>query len=97
MMLLAACAGTPTNRWAQARTTLTRTQDTILIAHEAQMIDDATLVKADPMIKSARAGLEVAEQQLPEGGTTFEHYMNIVDGILDELIIMASRGELEFE
>ena len=96
-LLLVACSTTPTNRWAQARSTLTRAQDTVLFMHQAGVIDDATLLKADPIAQAARAALDKAELALPEGGAGFDHYLGIVDSMLDRLILMAAAGELQIE
>ena len=90
-----ACASNPTNRWAQARVTLSRVQDSILIAHEGGLVDDETLIIADPLVQSARAGLDSAELYLPGGGEGFEYYLGIADDIIDRLIILASEGGIE--
>lgn len=93
-LLLVACSTNPTNRWAQARSTLTRAQDTVLFLHQAGVVDDATLLKADPIAKAARAALDKAELALPEGGAGFDHYLGIVDSMLDRLIVMGASGTL---
>jgi hypothetical protein len=94
VLLIAACAATPTNRWAQARDTLSTAQDSVLIAHEAGLIDDETLVQADPVAKACRAALDRAAEDLPEGGDSFESYMAIVGAMLDRLEEMARLGQL---
>ncbi len=76
ILFVVSCASTPTNRWAQARVTLTTGQNTALTLHEAGIIDDLMLVKADPYVKSARVALDAAEGYLPEGGDTFEILMD---------------------
>lgn len=96
-LLLTACATNPVNRWAQARDTLTRSQDSVILAHQAGLISDETLVAADPIAQSARAALAKAEESLPEGGSGFEHYLAIVDSMIDRLIAMAAAGELLIE
>ena len=91
---LVACSTNPTNKWAQARSTLTVVQDTVLIAHNAGMISDQQLTDADPAVQSARAALVKAEEFLPEGGLEFEQYMAIIDAILARLEEMAIAGQL---
>lgn len=98
ILLLAGCFGqTPVNRWASGRDTLTRAQDTVRFAHQAQMIDDPTLLKADAVVQAVRAALDRAEQELPDGGDDFAHYMAIVEAMLDRLAVMAAAGELQLE
>lgn len=96
-LLLTACATNPVNRWAQARSTLTQAQDTVLFMHQAGVVDDATLLKADPLAQAARAALDKAELALPEGGAGFDHYLGIVDSILDRLMLMAGAREIQIE
>lgn len=94
VVVFVACSANPTNRWAQARSTLSVAQDTVLIAHQAGLVSDDALVKSDPLVKAARAALARAESYLPAGGTSFEHWMGIVDAILIRLEQMAAAGEL---
>ena len=96
-MFMAACSTNPVNRWAQARDTLTRAQDTVLFAHQAGLINDEALVAADPIAQAARAALDKAEASLPEGGAGFDHYLSIVDSMLDRLILMAAKGDIQLE
>ena len=89
VMILVACSPNPTNRWAQARSTLSTVQDTVRIAHSAGVIDDDVVLTADPIAQAARSALEEAETFLPE------HYMQLVDAMLARLEEMAIAGELD--
>ena len=97
LFLIVGCSSNPTNRWAQARSTLTTAQDSVLIAHTAGLVSDATLVAADPIAQATRAALDKAETYLPDGGTNFESYMGIVDSMLARLEQMAIAGQLQLE
>lgn len=65
-----------------------------MIAHQAGLLDDATLVAADPIAQATRAALVKAEAFLPGGGESFEQYMSIVDAMLARLEQMALAGQL---
>jgi len=94
LLVLVACSSNPTNRWGQARLTLSTTQDTILIAHTAGLVDDQLIVAIDPVVQAARAALDKAAMFLPDGGSGFEAYMQIVEAMLIRLETMAAAGEL---
>ena len=64
---LAGCASTPTARWAQARESLTVAQDAALELHAQGVLPDRALVIADPAAQAARAALQAADEQLPDG------------------------------
>lgn len=89
-LLLAACASTPTNRWAQARVTLTSAEKTALAAHRSGLISDGILVRSDGLVKTARAALDKAELQLPEGGSVFEILMSAADEAIKQIEAMAA-------
>ena len=65
--------------------------------HQAGIVDDETLLKADPIAQAARTALDKAELALPEGGAGFDHYLGIVDAMLDRLIVMGASGEIQIE
>ena len=92
---MVSCASNPTNRWAQARVTLTTTQDSVVISHRAGLVSDQDLLRVDPIVQAARAALDKAEQYLPNGGTSFESYMGILDSMLMRLEQMVIAGQLE--
>lgn len=85
-VLLVACSSNPTNRWAQARDGLSRAETLVLDGHTAGRVSDETLLELDPLIRSARRSLTVAESQLPEGGDTFDKNLAIVEAAADELL-----------
>lgn len=89
------CAATATNKWAQARVTLTSAQDSVLLAHSAGLLTDEDLVRADALVQSARVALDQAETYLPDGGTSFEQRLAIIDRIIDQLTLMAAAGDLD--
>jgi hypothetical protein len=66
-LLLAGCAGSPTKRWAQARETLTVTQDTTVELWDAGQLEPETMLVMDPAVQAARAALAAAEARLPDG------------------------------
>lgn len=91
------CATNPTNRYAQARVTLTTTQDSILIAYHAGMINKEQMLQTDPIIQATRASLEKAETYLPRGGQGFDTYMRSIDAMLLRLEQLAINGQLQLE
>lgn len=93
-LLLTACGVTPSTRWAQARVSLTTTQNIILDMHEVGLVDDKTLIRADAVRKPVKAGLDKAATFLPEGGDGFEHWMAIVFAGLSELDELQTQWSL---
>ena len=84
-LVLAACASTPTARWAQSRDTLTTTQDLVLILHEAGAVSDETLVhRIDPAVQVARAALQKAEEALPDGPGVYD-YLEVAEAAVGRL------------
>lgn len=84
-LLLAACASDPTTRWAQARDTLTTTQDVVLILHASGSVSDETLVrKIDPAVQVARAALQKAEDALPDGPGVSD-YLDVAEAAVRRL------------
>lgn len=94
LAICVSCATNPTNKWAQARETVTAFQDTVRIAVEAGVLTVEDARKANPFVQAARAALERAENYLPEGGTRFDYYMDLVDAMLERLEEMALLGQL---
>lgn len=93
--LLGGCATDPQTRWAQGREALTSATLLATQAVEAGKLSDRQILAVDAAIQSARRALEVAETQLPDGGQTFDSYMNIVSGVLDRLIeTLSEHGPL---
>jgi hypothetical protein len=82
--LAAGCALTPTARYAQGVRALDTA--TALAIQASPRLSDEQIVTTDTAIRSARSALGVAKSQLPDGGTTFEDYMLIVDAVLDTVI-----------
>lgn len=83
-VLLVACT-TPTQEWATARTALTTAEDTMLSLHAAGLLDDREIVDADVAVQAARAGLERADEYLPDGGTEFSAWLDVVSASLQRL------------
>ncbi len=79
------CAATPQTRWAQARESLTSATQLATLAAKQGYMDDKQIVAVDTAIQAARAALTVAETQLPNGGQTFESYMDIASAVLEKL------------
>lgn len=91
------CTTNPTNRYAQARVTLTTTQDSVMIAHQAGIITDDQMLQADPLIQATRAALIKAEMYLPDGGQQFNNYMGIIDAMLIRLEQLVLPNYLQLE
>ncbi len=85
LFLLAGCATNQTDRWYQARHTLTGVQDTIGVAHESAVIDDAGLVEIDPFIQAARGTLAKSKTYLPDGGGEYTVLMDYFDALILQL------------
>ncbi|MBC8106251.1 MAG: hypothetical protein H7Z14_06645 [Anaerolineae bacterium] len=79
------CANDPTSRWAQSRDTLTLTQNSIMRAHDIEILSDADFVALDPFVKAVRGALEKAQAHLPNGGEAFDFYMKLTDDTLSRL------------
>jgi hypothetical protein len=85
LLSLPGCAATPTQRWAQARETLTATQDTTLTLYDAGLVTKDQLIAMDPYVRSVRVALAVAETDLPDGGNGFDSQLEAAQAALAEL------------
>lgn len=85
--MLTACSATPSQRWMASSEALITARETILTLHQADIIGDADLVRADKVEKVARGALAVAKTQLPDGGESFEEWLSVARGALRELAL----------
>jgi len=76
----AGCAATPEDRWFQQRDAL-NTANRIYLAHVPVMSDEQ-VVHYGELLRAARAELDKAKAQLPNGGSTFDTTLNVVESIL---------------
>lgn len=72
LVLLTACATTPTARWVQQREAITTTQDVIVSLHEADIVSDDAVRQVAPWIVTARNQVNMAYTDLPDGGPAFD-------------------------
>lgn len=78
VLLLTACASTPTARWVQARESVTTVQDVTIGLHQAELINDADIKAVAPWIIAARNQVNAAYVYLPEGGPTYDKLLATV-------------------
>ncbi len=92
---LTGCAGTtPQARWAEKRQALTSINDTFSDAVDAGQLTDRQTVDIGTVLKMATTYLDTAKQELPEGGATFEGYLQKTKRILELMQIqLAERKE----
>jgi len=80
----AGCAATPQDRWFQQRDAL-NTANRIYLAHVPVMTDEQ-IVHYGELLQTARAQLDQAKTQLPDGGTAFDTALDMVEAILTRVI-----------
>ena len=85
LILLTACATTPTARWVQQREAVTTTQDVIVSLHEAEIVSDDAVRKVAPWIVTARNGVNMAYADLPDGGPAFDSRLAKVRSLLSRI------------
>lgn len=83
--LCGGCAADPTARWAQARDTFTQAEKQVLLQHKLGNVSDRDLIALDAFAQAIRSALAAAEQRLPEGGKTFDWYMDLAEDVLTRL------------
>lgn len=64
LIALAGCAASPRQQWSVARESLTQTENGLVAAHQAHVLSDKAFVATEPYIKSVRASLEKADEEL---------------------------------
>ena len=65
LLTAAGCNAPAAAQWAQQRSALTRTQNSIRTLHQAGVIKDDVLLRADHLVKEARRQLTAAYGKLP--------------------------------
>ncbi len=79
----AGCAATPEDRWFQQREAL-NTANRVYLAQRHQLTDEQIILHGE-LLQAARASLDEAKAQLPEGGPTFDATLDVVESILIRL------------
>lgn len=82
----AGCAATPEDRWFQQREAL-NTANRIYLTHVPVMTDEQ-IVHYGELLQTARAQLDQAKAQLPEGGSTFDTGLKMVEVVLARVIAL---------
>ena len=82
----AGCAATPQDRWFQQREAL-NTANRVYLAHVPVMTDEQ-IVHYGELLQTARAQLDQAKTQLPEGGPTFDTALDTVEALLTRVIAL---------
>ena len=82
----AGCAATPQDRWFQQREAL-NTANRIYLAHVPVMTDEQ-IVHYGELLQTARAQLDQAKTQLPNGGSAFDTALDMVEAILVRVIAL---------
>jgi len=82
----AGCAATPEDRWFQLREAL-NTANRVYLAH-APVMTDEQIVHYGELLQTARAQLDQAKRQLPDGGSTFDTTLDTVEALLARVIAL---------
>lgn len=83
LSLAAGCAATPEDRWYQQREAL-NTANAVYLANVPHMSDEQ-IVHYGELLQAARSSLEQAKAHLPEGGSSFDAALDVVEAILLQL------------
>ena len=86
VMMFAGCAATPEDRWYQQRESL-NTANRIYLAHVPTMSDEQ-IVHYGELLQTARAHLDAAKAQLPEGGSSFDTTLDLIESILVRIVAL---------
>ena len=82
----AGCAATPQDRWFQQREAL-NAANRIYLAHVPVMTDEQ-IVHYGELLQTARAQLDQAKTQLPDGGSAFDTTLDMVEVLLARVIAL---------
>lgn len=80
VLAAAGCAATPEDRWYQQRESL-NTANRIYLAHVPTM-NDEQIVRYGEILQTARAHLDAAKAQLPNGGPAFDATLDLIESII---------------
>jgi hypothetical protein len=88
LLVLAAtgCAATPEDRWYQQRESL-NTANRIYLAHVPTMSDEQ-IVHYGELLQTARAHLDAAKAQLPDGGSSFNATLDLIESLLVRIVAL---------
>lgn len=86
----AGCSATPQDRWYQQRDAL-NTANRIYLAHTPVMTDEQVVYYGE-LLQTARAQLDAAKAHLPEGGSTFDTTLDVVESILTRIIALEANN-----
>ena len=86
VLMFAGCAATPEDRWYQQRESL-NTANRIYLAHVPTM-NDEQIVHYGELLQTARAHLDAAKAQLPEGGSSFDATLDLIESILARIVAL---------
>ena len=89
---LPGCAATPTQRWAEARIALNTVQNSLVDLNANGLLSDEDFVATRQFVKPARAALDAAEAQLPEGSGTFVDLLTMANAAVTELQRIETAG-----
>ena len=76
--LLTGCV-TPTQRWDSATLAIQATREVTMTLHSGGAITDDDVREVHKVDLATRGALDVAYTQLPGGGDTFDHYMDVAE------------------
>ena len=88
----AGCAATPQDRWFQQREAM-NTANRIYLAHVPVMTDEQ-IVHYGELLQTARAQLDQAKTQLPDGGSSFDTALDMVEAMLARVIALEAEPAL---
>ncbi len=94
LAFLTGCAGTtPRARLAEQRQALTSLNETFSDAVDAGQLTDRQTVDIGTVLQTASGYLDTAKQELPEGGATFESYLQKTQRILELMRVQLAERE----
>lgn len=86
ILMFAGCAATPEDRWYQQRESL-NAANRIYLAHVPAMSNEQ-IIHYGELLQNARAHLDAAKAQLPEGGSSFDATLDLIESILARIVAL---------
>lgn len=86
VLAAAGCAATPEDRWYQQRESL-NTANRVYLVH-VPTLNDEQIVYYGELLRTARTHLDAAKAQLPEGGSSFDATLDLIESILVRVAVL---------
>jgi len=92
LALLIGCSGTPNARYTKANYLLGAAEGALATSSTSGLLPDEVMVATEPAIRTAHGALDVCKTQLPEGGDTFDKWLDIALGAIHGLESMNQQA-----